>query len=89
MWGCDYSPFSGGGWGGFFPGGILSTLIWVLVTLLLVYFGIRIFRSQARNANGSSQDRIDSLTILKARYAKGEISQEEFAKMKQILSQLS
>jgi uncharacterized membrane protein len=34
----------------------------------------------------TSQDRIDSLFILKARFAKGEISQEEFLKMKQILS---
>jgi len=31
--------------------------------------------------------RIDSMVILKARYAKGEISTEEFKKMKQFLSQ--
>ncbi|WP_394713390.1 SHOCT domain-containing protein [Desulfogranum marinum] len=34
------------------------------------------------NAN---PDRHDSLTILKNRFAKGEISQEEYSRMKEIL----
>ncbi|MBW2321664.1 MAG: SHOCT domain-containing protein [Deltaproteobacteria bacterium] len=73
MWGCDYIPFLGGSrWtGGFFPGGILYMMVWGLVVLLFVYAAVR----------------IDSLAILKARFAKGEISHEEFNKMKQILSQ--
>jgi len=65
----------------------LSFLFWALVISLAVYLVIKIFRSQANNSNETSQDRIDSLAILKARFAKGEISQEEFLKMKQILSQ--
>jgi putative membrane protein len=87
MWGCNFSPISGGWWGGFFPGGILSMLIWVLIILLLVYVVIRIFRSQTGNSIISSRDRIDSLSILKRRFAKGEISKEEFLKMKQVLYQ--
>jgi putative membrane protein len=86
MWGCDYIPFSGGWWGGFFPGSLLSLLVWGLFLLLIVSLAVRIIRPQANNAHGSSKDRIDSQTILKARFAKGEISQEEFIKMKQILS---
>jgi len=35
---------------------------------------------------GSSKDRIDSLAILKARFASGEISEEQFVKMKEMLS---
>ena len=86
MWGCNL-PFSGGWRGGFLQGDLLSFLFWALVISLVVYLLIRIFRSQANHSNVTSQDRIDSLSILKARFAKGEISQEEFLKMKQILSQ--
>ncbi|MBW2015088.1 MAG: SHOCT domain-containing protein [Deltaproteobacteria bacterium] len=81
MWGCDYIPFLGGSrWtGGFFPGGILYMMVWGLVVLLFVYAAVRIFKAVTAG--------IDSLAILKARFAKGEISHEEFNKMKQILSQ--
>ena len=86
MWGCDFSPISGGWWGGFFPGSLLSLLLWGLVVFLIVYLAIRIFNSQAHGSMGSVKDRIDSQAILKARFANGEISQEDFVKMKQILS---
>ena len=89
MWGCDYIPFLGGrSWtGGFFPGGILYMVVWGLVVLLFVYAAVRIFKTITADKYGSQRDRIDSLAILKARFAKGEISHEEFNKMKQILSQ--
>jgi putative membrane protein len=87
MWSCSFSPFSGGWWGGFFPGGIFSLLLWGLVVLLIVYLAIRLFKALAGSSLGLSQDRHDFQTILKERFAGGEISQEEFIKMKQILSQ--
>lgn len=87
MWGCEYGPMAGGWWGGFFPGSILSLLIWGLVIFLIVYLVIRIFKSQTRSLHGLSQDRFDSEAILKTRFARGEISREEFVKMQQILSQ--
>ena len=86
MWGCDYGPMSGGWWGGFFPGSLLSLLIWGLVIFLIVYLAIRIFRSQTLFPRGWSQDRIDSQAILKIRFAKGEISRDEFIRMREILS---
>jgi putative membrane protein len=91
MWGCNYLPFLGGsGWaGGFFPGGILSLLVWGLILLLFVYAAVRIFKAVTADKSGLHRDRTDSLSILKIRYAKGEISSEEFNKMKQILSQSS
>lgn len=85
MWGCNYFPFSGGWSGGFFPGGIFSMLIWGLVIGLIAFGVVRLLRSQTNRSHGSTQDRTDSLSILKSRYAKGEISQEEFIKMKQLL----
>lgn len=87
MWGCDYTPMSGGWWGGFFPGSLLSLLMWGLVVFLIIYLAIRIIKSQANGSRGSLQDRIDSQAILKARFARGDISREEFVKMRQVLSQ--
>lgn len=87
MWGCEYQPFaSGGWWGTIFPGGLIFLLILILIIAVLIYVAIRIFSSRSRNSVTPSQDRIDSLQILKVRFAKGEISQEEFTKMKQIIS---
>jgi len=89
MWGCDYIPFLGGSsWaGGLSPRGILYLLIWGFVVLLFVYAVVRIFKGVTADKSGRHRDRIDSLAILKARFAKGEISSKEFNKMKQILSQ--
>jgi putative membrane protein len=89
MWGCDYIPFLGGSrWaGGFFPGGILYLLVWGLIVFLFVFASVRIFKALTADKSCSHRDRIDSLAILKARFAKGEISSEDFNKMKQILSQ--
>jgi len=87
MWGCDYAPFAGGWWRVFFPGSLWSLVVWGLVILLVIYLAIRIFKSQAHNTQGPSQDRIDSQAILKTRFARGDISQEEFVKMKRIISQ--
>lgn len=87
MWGCDYGPMTGGWWGGFFPGSIFSLVLWSVVILLIVFLAIRIFRSQIHGLRGPAQDRFDSEAILKARFAKGEISEEEFVRMRQTLSQ--
>jgi len=86
MWGCDYGSMSGGWWGVFSPGSLFPLLLWGLVIVLIVLFAIRIFRSQTRDPQGSAQDRFDSETILKTRFAKGEISHEEYVRMKEILS---
>ena len=86
MWGCDYGLMSGGWWGGFFPGSLLPLLLWGLIVVLIVYLAIRIFKPQLHGRQGSSRDRSDSEAILKARFAKGEITREEFVKMRQTLS---
>ena len=89
MWGCDYIPFLGrSSWaGGFFPGGILYLIVWGLIILVFVYVAVRIFKAVTADKSPRHRDRIDSLAILKVRFAKGEISSEEFNKMKQVLSQ--
>ena len=87
MWGCDYGPMLRGWWNGFFPGSIFSLLLCGLIVVLVVFFTIRIFRSQKDGRRGPAQDRFDSEAILKTRFAKGEISHEEFVRMRETLSQ--
>lgn len=84
MWGCNYLFGLGSG---IFPGGIFSMLAWILIIALTIYVAIRIIRTRTPNTDAWSQDRIDSMQILKARFANGEITLEEFAKIKQVLSQ--
>ena len=87
MWGCNYSPYFS--WiDRIFPGGLFSALILGLIILILVLLTIKLFRSLRSSGSGQSGDRHDSLAILKDRYARGEIGDEEFAKMKNILLKL-
>jgi putative membrane protein len=55
-------------------------LIPLALVALIVYFLVRVFR----NGDGPSRNGgdADPLKVLKVRYAKGEITREEFAKMK-------
>lgn len=87
MWDCNYMPLSGGWWGGFFPHSPLSLLLWALIFFLLVCLTVRKLRPQGNGAQGSTKDRLDSQAILKARFARGEISRDDFVKMREILSQ--
>jgi uncharacterized membrane protein len=80
-----FPPFS---WiGNFFPGGIISTLIWVLIFLALVYLAIKLFRALTSEQIKQDRDRFDSLEILKMRYARGEIGHEDYLTMKETLKQ--
>ena len=71
---------SDGHWMGFGFGGGFMWIIWVLV-LLAVIWGIK-----AALAASSSTDRTqNALEILKIRYARGEISAEEYQRMRREL----
>jgi putative membrane protein len=72
--------------GGGFAGGIFSLLLWGLIIFLVVFFIIKFFGSINSSKSGLFRDKNDSLEILKMRYAKGEINQDEYIKMKSVLS---
>jgi putative membrane protein len=85
MWNCD--SWLGGGYpgtGSFFGhfGGIIGLLIFVVV-IALIY---KLFKSSSKGANATS-DKHDSFAILKSRFARGEISLEEYQRLKEILLQ--
>ncbi len=72
-----YGLYNGyGGWGaesmmGWFGGGIMMIVFWALFIALIVWI---VREAGGRNARSGSP----ALDILKERYAKGEISKEEF-----------
>jgi putative membrane protein len=73
--------------GSFFPGGIVSMLIWALIILAFVYLAIKLFRALTSEKIKQNRDNFDSFEILKMRYARGEISHEEYLTMKETLRQ--
>ncbi len=75
-YGPGYGP--GGGWGHMMYYGYGGHFMWVLFLVLLaviVYLILQNVRSVKRNGQSA-------LDILKLRYAKGEITKEEFERMK-------
>ena len=59
-----------GGMGG--PGMLLMGLLWIGVIALIVWGLMSMFRAQQRASEADAQE------ILRRRYARGEISREEF-----------
>lgn len=83
--GC-YGQQGPGGWGsmmnyGFGYRGMFMWVILLIVVGLLIYFNV-----QARKTKGQTPTQNESpLDILKKRYAKGEITGEEYERMKKDL----
>jgi putative membrane protein len=78
--------FPGYGWGAMIFGGLAMLLFWAAIIALAV-FAIRAFTrsggSQSRGVTHPVDRREDSaLTILRERYAKGEIDKEQYERMR-------
>ena len=76
MHGCFYGNIFGFRWAGWW----MEIFLTVLVIVGIVYLVSRLFRRQQSNF-----DSLDSLDILKRRLASGEITMEEFEKLKRFL----
>lgn len=74
----------GYGMGGFGFGGFFMILWWILIIIGIVVLVKWLLGSSASPAGGSSGKALD---ILKERYARGEIDEQEYLKKKQDLSQ--
>ena len=59
-------------------------LLWVGLIALLVWVVMKIVKSSS-NGGGGGESRKDAMDIARERYAKGEISKEEFEQIKQDL----
>lgn len=80
MWGCTYNGAGIGHW--FFGGGIMGLLIMTLIIILIATLVINLIRS---NKAVRKNDTTDSLNILQMRFANGEITEQEYKKMKSVL----
>ena len=77
MWGCN--------WGAPFQYSFIGLLINILMLVTIVYIIVLTVRSFLTKGK-SNQDVVDSLEIIKVKFASGEISEEEYHKMKTILT---
>ena len=81
-----YGPRGPGGWGpmmhyGFGYGGMFMWIIFLIVIGFLIYF-----IAQTQKTKGQTPNQHESpLDILKRRYAKGEITKEEYESLKKDL----
>ena len=73
------------GWGFGFFGSILMVIFWIIIIWAVVAFIKAATHHEGRGGMYKNWGHDRSLDILKERYAKGEITQEEFEKMKKIL----
>jgi len=80
-----FEPQGPSGWGPMMMhygyGGMFMGILFLIVIAVLVYFIIQALSSKGR----PSMQNESPLDILKRRYAKGEITREEFEKMKKDL----
>jgi len=86
FFGCAQQPVDGsmGGWnhmmgyGGY--GGMYMWLVLIIIAGVVVYF---IFQQNKKNRDLEDPARESPMEILKRRYAKGEITKEEFERLKE------
>ena len=80
---------------GSFPFGVGRLFMWagpfgwvlgIVVLLLIIYLIFQVIKSFIPDSNAAS-DKNDSLGILKNRLARGDISQQEYQQMREVLLQ--
>lgn len=84
MWNCNWGIWSGGH-GGFMGGGLFGFIWMILLVFIAVYLGSKLFQAFS-SRQGGRQDRDDSLNIIKEKFAKGELSDDEYHRMKDVLT---
>ncbi|MBU2481475.1 MAG: SHOCT domain-containing protein [Proteobacteria bacterium] len=86
MWGCNYTGAGLGHW--FFGGGLWGLGITVIILGIIVVVALKLVRASQHTQHRKPEDadRLDSLMILKDRFAKGQITEQEYKKMKEVLS---
>ncbi len=69
------------GWGGW----ILMTLLMLGFWALLIFGGLAVFRSLRRDDNRTPQSLADAEQLLDERFARGEISADEYQQRRELL----
>lgn len=77
----DWDNMMGFGFGGGIFGGIMMALFWIIIIMASLAF----LRWLARDLTGSANSSNKAMEILKEKYAKGEVTKEEFETKKKDL----
>jgi len=84
MWNCSWGyPFGHGGW--FMGHGLFGMVFGFLLFLIILSLVVAVVRPLVPKAGGN-RDKKDSLEILREKFARGEISEEEYLRVRNILS---
>jgi putative membrane protein len=78
MWNCNWGP-------PIFHSGIVGILINVMMLVTIIYIVVLIIRSFLSKGK-TNKDTSDSLEIVKRKFALGEITEEEYHRMNDILT---
>ena len=81
MWN-DYHHMMNGPYG-FGIGGIIMGIIFLFILGIIIYFVVIALRKNTINNDKTTETALD---ILKKKYAKGEITKEEFEEKKKVIS---
>lgn len=81
MYNCNWGFMSGFGHGAGMGG--FGLIFNVLILVLVGYLAYKLIKHLT--ATGGKKDRRDSLEILKERYASGDITDEEYQRMRDVL----
>lgn len=82
MWGYDHMGWMMNGWGMGF-----GFIFWLIVLAAIIGGLVWFLRSQSVAGNGVQQRRSRGLEVLEERYARGEISREEYLQKKRDISE--
>jgi putative membrane protein len=83
MWHCNWGyPFGHGGW--FMGHGLLGTVLGILLFLVILSLAVSVIRSLIPK-NRQNRDNSDSLAIFRMRFARGEMSEEEYRRIRALL----
>jgi putative membrane protein len=82
--GWGMGPGIMGGWGMGWWGIVPMLLFWAVIIVAIVFFVKWLAHGSGKNISASSSDS-RSLEILKERFARGEITKEEFEHMKKVI----
>lgn len=77
MWGCNWGPAYS------YP--FIGMLINILMLVTILYIIVLIIRSFLAKGQ-PNRDTIDSMEIIKSKFARGEISEDEYQRMHDILT---
>ena len=74
-----------GDWGHMMGGGMFMWILFLVIIVVAIYFILQSTKSRSSDSSSKETPRETAIEILKKRYAQGEITKEEFEKMKKDL----